>query len=100
NIQSYLASGDALQHSAALQALDTLASDIAALPARFAERLIPSLEQLSQFTATDLLAAGKLAGDPQGLLLQAEREMSAVLAQLQQYAKQSNLPSAAAYQSS
>ena len=99
NIQSYLASGDALQHSAVLQALDTLASDIAALPARFAERLTPSLEQLAQFTANDLLAAGKLAGDPQGLLLQAEREMIAVLAQLQQYAEQSDLPSAAAYQS-
>ena len=99
NIQSYLATGDALQHSAALQALDTLASDIAALPARFAERLTPSLEQLTQFTATELLAAGKLAGDPQGLLLQAEREMIAALAQLQQYAEQSDRPSAAAYQS-
>ncbi len=99
NIHSYLATGDALQHSAALQALDTLASDIAALPARFAERLTPSLEQLTQFTATELLAAGKLAGDPQGLLLQAEREMIAALAQLQQYAEQSDRPSAAAYQS-
>ncbi len=99
NIQGYLASGDALQHSAALQALDTLAGDIAALPTQFAERLIPSLEQLSQFTATELLAAGKLAGDPQGLLLQAEREMIAALAQLQQYAEQSDHPSATAYQS-
>ena len=97
NIQGYLASGDAVQHSAALQALDTLANDIAALPGHFAERLTPSLEQLTQFTASELLAAGKLAGDPQGLLLQAEREMIAALAQLQQYAEQSDHPSAATY---
>ncbi|MFD2882649.1 hypothetical protein ACFS4T_04205 [Pseudomonas lini] len=35
---------------------------------------------------TDLLAAGKLAGDPQALLLQAERELGASLDQLSQYA--------------
>jgi hypothetical protein len=38
------------------------------------------------FSKTDLLAAGKLAGDPQALLLQAERELGANLEQLSQYA--------------
>lgn len=98
NIHAYLASGNAVRHSAALQALDGLSTDVAALPSQFADRLRPSLEQLSQFTATELLAAGKLAGDPQGLLLQAEREMAGALEQLQRYATQSTQPAAAAYQ--
>ncbi len=76
NIQGYLASGDALRHSQAQQALTDLQRDVIELPDGLAETLRPSLEELVRFTATDLLAAGKLAGDPQGLLLQAEREMA------------------------
>lgn len=98
NIHDYLASGNAVRHNAAMQALDNLAADVTVLPSQFADRLRPSLEQLSQFTATELLAAGKLAGDPQGLLLQAEREMASALVQLHRYAVQSAQPAAAAYQ--
>jgi len=98
NIHDYLASGNAVRHSEALQALDGLAADVASLPAEFADRLRPSLEQLSQFTAFELLAAGKLAGDSQGLLLQAEREMAGTLEQLQRYATQGTQASAAIYQ--
>ena len=36
---------------------------------------------------TDLLAVGKLSGDPQGLLTQAEREMQAELDHLASYAR-------------
>lgn len=98
NVHDYLASGNAVRHSEAMQALDGLATDVAALPAKFADRLRPSLEQLSQFTASELLAAGKLAGDPQGLLLQAEREMAGALEQLQRYAMQGTAASSAMYQ--
>ncbi len=98
NIQDYLANGNAVRHNAAMQALDSLAADVAALPKQFAERLQPSLEQLNGFTATELLAAGKLAGDPQGLLLQAEREMASALLQLHRYAAQSTQASANRYQ--
>ncbi|MFL9814493.1 methyl-accepting chemotaxis protein [Stutzerimonas sp. VN223-3] len=98
NIHGYLASGNAVRHSAALQALDDLSTNIAALPNQFADRLRPSLEQLRQFTATELLAAGKLAGDPQGLLLQAEREMAGALEQLQRYVTQSTQLVAVEYQ--
>lgn len=98
NVHDYLAGGNAVRHSAAMQALDALATDIAALPSQFADRLRPSLEQLSQFTATELLAAGKLAGDPHGLLLQAEREMAGALTQLHLYAAQSTQATAEAYQ--
>lgn len=98
NIGAYLTSGDAVRHSQAQKALETLQQDIAGLPAGFAERLQPSLDELSRFTASDLLAAGKLAGDPQGLLLQAEREMAGALSQLDQYRSAANHPNAADYQ--
>nr|WP_324731897.1 methyl-accepting chemotaxis protein [Pseudomonas sp. IT1137] len=86
NILGYLGSGDALQHSAALQALANLAPAIAELPPQLAEGVRPSLAELQSFSANQLLAAGKLAGDPQGLLLQAEREMGSALEQLADYA--------------
>lgn len=98
NVRDYLAGGNALRHSAAMQALDGLATDLTALPSQFADRLRPSLEQLNQFTATELLAAGKLAGDPQGLLLQAEREMAGTLSRLHQYAAQTTQVAASRYQ--
>ncbi|WP_313474570.1 methyl-accepting chemotaxis protein [Stutzerimonas kunmingensis] len=98
NIQSYLASGDALRHSQAQQALTDLQRDVIELPDGLAEALRPSLEELVRFTATDLLAAGKLAGDPQGLLLQAEREMAGALSQLDDYHAEADRPSARHYQ--
>ncbi|PNF72355.1 methyl-accepting chemotaxis protein [Stutzerimonas stutzeri] len=98
NIQDYLSSGDALRHNTALTELKGLAEDVSALPGPFANRLQPSLEQLRQFTATELLAAGKLAGDPQGLLLQAEREIAGTLEQLHRYAAQDQHEAAAQYQ--
>lgn len=98
NIQDYLISGDALRHKAAQTELERLATDMGALPSILSTRLRPSLEQLDQFTATELLAAGKLAGDPQGLLIQAEREISVALEQLHRYAAQSRQPAADQYQ--
>ncbi|MCG6577857.1 methyl-accepting chemotaxis protein [Pseudomonas sp. AF32] len=86
NIDDYLASGDALRLSAATQALETLQKDLDQFPPELAQALRPSLSSLADFSKTDLLAAGKLAGDPQALLLQAERELSANLDSLAQYA--------------
>ncbi|MFZ3185338.1 MAG: methyl-accepting chemotaxis protein [Pseudomonas sp.] len=90
NIQDYLASGDALRHSTASQAIDNLEQQLDALPPQLAEQLRPSLSELREFTANQLLAAGKLAGDPQALLLQAEREMADNLQLLSQYADQAS----------
>ena len=90
SLQSYLETGDALQHSQALQALDALANEAEELPEDFAQALRPSLSDLRQFSANELLAAGKLAGDPQGLLIQAEREFTDNVEQFAQYAKQAN----------
>ena len=85
NIQVYLDNGDALRHSRALQALDGLTQAIDALPAELGAPLLDSLSQLRAFSASQLLAAGKLAGDPQGLLIQAEREVLGTLEQLAHY---------------
>jgi len=97
NVEDYLASGDALRLSSAGQAIETLQNELAELPAELAQSLRPSLASLDEFSKTDLLAAGKLAGDPQALLLQAERELGANLEQFSQYATGANTPNAAAY---
>ena len=86
NLDEYLASGDALRLSSASQSLEGLLQHLDELPADLAQNLRPSLTDLDAFSKTDLLAAGKLAGDPQALLLQAERELGANLEQLSQYA--------------
>nr|WP_286786186.1 MULTISPECIES: methyl-accepting chemotaxis protein [Pseudomonas] len=97
NVQRYLASGDAVHHAQASRALEELATALDALPDGFAAPLRPSLDELRQFAAGELLAAGKLGGDPQGLLLQAEREMSGALEALSAYAAQSDAGAAREY---
>tara|TARA_R110000868_G_scaffold348160_1_gene609106 strand:- start:1633 stop:3597 length:1965 start_codon:yes stop_codon:yes gene_type:complete len=97
NINAYLKSGDALRHNAALQALDNLEQATAELPSELATNLRTSLTELKAFSASQLLAAGKLSADPQGLLLQAEREMDAALEQLAQYADNGEAKAAALY---
>src|SRR5690606_21733748 len=64
------------------------------LPPPLAEALRPSLEQLRAFSSSELLAAGKLAGDPQALLLQAERAMAVAPEQLAHYADSSSAAAA------
>ena len=95
NIEDYLASGDALRLSSATQSLESLQLQLGELPPELAQSLRPSLVELETFSKTDLLAAGKLAGDPQALLLQAERELGANLEQLSQYASGVNSAEAA-----
>ncbi len=97
NVQGYLASGDALRHSAASQGIDSLEQRLDQLPDDLADDLRPSFNELREFTRGELLAAGKLAGDPQGLLIQAEREIAGALDQLARYADESASPTAADY---
>ncbi|MBG4619138.1 methyl-accepting chemotaxis protein [Pseudomonas aeruginosa] len=85
NIRQYLGRGDAVRQQAALQALESLAEALPELPPDLARTLAPSLAELREFSAGDLLAAGKLAGDPQGLLLQAERDLTGNLEQWSAY---------------
>ena len=97
NVQAYLASGDALRHSAAVQATQQLQGALADWPEDLSAKLRPSLDSLQAFTGNELLAAGKLAGDPQALLLQAERELGANFEQLSAYAHDSASSDAARY---
>ncbi|WP_263140742.1 methyl-accepting chemotaxis protein [Pseudomonas sp. RIT-PI-AD] len=97
NVQAYLNSGDALRQTAAQRALAELSDALNELPTELAERLRPSADELRSFVDGDLLAAGKLAGDPQGLLVQAERELAGTLDQLARYADSAATPEAAAY---
>ncbi|PYC43599.1 chemotaxis protein [Pseudomonas protegens] len=97
NIEDYLASGDALRLSSAVQAIEAVQGELTELPPQLAQSLRPSLASLDDFSKTDLLAAGKLAGDPQALLLQAERELGANLEQLSQYASGTKTAEGATY---
>ncbi|MBV6286555.1 methyl-accepting chemotaxis protein [Pseudomonas aegrilactucae] len=97
NIQDYLNSGDALRHATALQSTHDLQQELARLPDALATQVRPSLDTLQTFTGNELLAAGKLAGDPQALLLQAERELGANLEQLARYAHDSGQAEAGRY---
>lgn len=68
NIEDYLASGDALRLSDANSALDSLKSQLGPLPPALADTLRPSLENLSTYSNTELLAdhlqlAGRLVLD-------------------------------------
>lgn len=97
-VRGYLDSGDALLHHDAAQALEHMQQASQPLPDELGQALAEPLQTLEQFLQADLLAAGKLAGDPQALLLQAEGELSANLRALGQYAAQSAHPDAALYQ--
>jgi len=97
NVENYLATGDAVRHAEASQGVNELQQSLSGLPAELADDLRPSLENLQRFADDSLLAAGKLAGDPQALLLQAERELGATLQQLADYAAQRDSTDADAY---
>ncbi|WP_028239153.1 methyl-accepting chemotaxis protein [Stutzerimonas azotifigens] len=86
NVQAYLSTGDALRHREAVQTLEELDGGVQALDPALAERLRPALSALHAFATGELLAAGKLAGDPQALLLQAEREIAGALDRFEHYA--------------
>lgn len=85
NVVDYLNSGDALRHAEATQALVQLREELARLPTELTAPLQAGVDDLAAFSAGQLLAAGKLAGDPQGLLVQAERELGGTLEQLARY---------------
>ncbi|WP_442964145.1 methyl-accepting chemotaxis protein [Pseudomonas sp. NMI760_13] len=80
-----------------MEANKQLQAALAEWPQELSAKLRPSLDSLQGFTANELLAAGKLAGDPQALLLQAERELGANLEQLAGYARDSASSDAGRY---
>lgn len=88
-IDAYLATGDAMRLQEAGNGLGRLIDErLARLPEDTAAGIRPHAEALRQALDTDLKASGKLSGDSQGLLLNAERELAAALARLGGYARE------------
>ncbi len=88
-LDQYLSSGDALKLAAVENQLKTsIETDLLALPTGTTVATLKAANALLQFIHTDLRAAGKLSGDRQGLLLQAEREIRDALSSLNDYASE------------
>lgn len=86
-IQEYLNHGDALRLLEAQRLIDEeLRPQLDELPPQVREAVSPSIDRLYVFMETDLRAAGKLSGDKQGLLMQAERELNDQRSTLSDYA--------------
>lgn len=84
-VNLYLESGDALLLSDAESSISELQQSLIAFPPEFAEKLTVSMQALASYMRSDARAAGKLAGDPQGLLTQNERETRDELSLLVRY---------------
>lgn len=88
-IVDYLDSGDALKLSAAQAHLQQVKdTHLSGLPDSARQRLAPHLDGLMEGLETSIRGAGKLSGDIQGLLLQAERELVAQIDLLRDYAEE------------
>lgn len=86
-IENYLSTGNAADLQAAQEFLSgELHQSLARLPQQLSTTLESPLATLQQGLETDLRAAGKLAGETQGLLLQNERETLDLLESLADYA--------------
>lgn len=84
---AYLESGDAMRLMEAEHTLRNALGDLNRLPPEVAKAVAPKLDALLEALGGDFTAAGKLAGDPQGLLSNAERELGDALASLADYAR-------------
>ncbi|MFT3929211.1 MAG: methyl-accepting chemotaxis protein [Spongiibacteraceae bacterium] len=86
-IEDYLNSGDSVKLEAGIHKLDEIvANRLQQMPATVQEQLSPRIAALQQTLNVDLRGAGKLAGDPQVLLSNAESELKGKLALLSQLA--------------
>ena len=88
-IQSYLATGDALELSEAEQKISYLTEQrLASLPDDISAAIRPSVSALQDGLTGQFRGAGKLAGNQKGLLLQAEKEIADSLDSIRDYAGQ------------
>lgn len=96
NIEEYLHSGDAERLMASQSALQRLEVEARTLPSAVGEPVERLAEQLQLRLDGELRAAGKLAGNPEALLIQAESELRDTLASLAGAASQAANKSVAA----
>ncbi|WP_028303281.1 methyl-accepting chemotaxis protein [Oceanospirillum maris] len=88
-VQEYLATGNALKLSEAEQDIDRLVSgSLHQLPPLLAAEIENSLNELKQGVTVKFRAAGKLAGNQKGLLLQSEKEIANAADALYDYIQQ------------
>ena len=99
-INQYLETGDASLLSRAEDSLaETINNDLESFPQDISENIIQAADTLLEYMTTDFRAAGKLSGNPQGLLIQAERELRDSMSSLADYANKGKATnSTAAYQ--
>lgn len=75
-VEDYLRGGDGMQLDTAIKQLQNMTQqDVPILPAALQQQLLPQLVALEKSLNNDLRGAGKLAGDPQALLANAENEL-------------------------
>lgn len=92
-IEEYLYSGDGIALDAAIKQLETIRrDDIPRLPPALQQRLTPQLTALHKSLDLDMRAAGKLAGDPQAILSNAENDLRAAIASLAELADKHRSP--------
>ncbi|NRA20161.1 MAG: hypothetical protein HRU05_06735 [Oceanospirillaceae bacterium] len=85
-IDRYLQTGNLADLSVAQVFIrEELPNSLQALPLPLQRDVLPIIDQLNSKMQHELLAAGKLAGNIQGLLIQNERETLAALESLQEY---------------
>jgi methyl-accepting chemotaxis protein len=97
SLSKYLRSGDSQNLSAAEESVKELIANLKQNNPKISAELITTLTEFLAFLEQDARAAGKLAGNEQGLLLQNERETKDELASLIEYANegQANNPALA-----
>ncbi|GAB6043408.1 methyl-accepting chemotaxis protein [Endothiovibrio diazotrophicus] len=87
SVDAYLSSGDALKLSAAENRIRELRDEqLTAFPEGTVARIRPSLDALHEGLTVRYRGAGKLAGDTQGLLRNAEREILGSIESIADYA--------------
>ncbi len=102
NLQQYLRAGNSQYLTLAEANIDKLINNLTLTSPELSGELIKDLKTFLAFLQTKARAAGKLAGNEQGLLLQNERETKDELTSLAEYAQQGieqNPTLAAEYQS-
>lgn len=88
-IDRYLDSGDATDLQAAEAALaGVMQGSLQQLPSEISAATLHKAKALRNFIQTDLRAAGKLSGNVQGLLVQAERDMLGSFEMMADYASE------------
>ncbi|EPJ54358.1 MAG: hypothetical protein OFPI_07330 [Osedax symbiont Rs2] len=85
-IENYLSTGNLSDLAAARDYMaQQVPQSLSRLPQVVQREVLPGVEQLQQSMQQKLLAAGKLAGDMQGLVVQNERESLALLESINEY---------------